>query len=170
MTYVVDETETSSTRKHVPTPEVAPAEPTDERRQNEAHADDEGAVPAVLPPHDFVLAQVTDVGDTGPATGLDEHPTDVRIPEALVGVVGVERRIGVAMVGTVAARPPLDRTLDSAGASDREEVLERLGRVVCTVRPKPVVTSGDTYAHLEFGLFRNVMTTHQDRSRSSRTR
>jgi len=72
--------------------------------------------------------------------GHEGKRTDVRVEEALVGVVGVEVGVGVAMVGAVAARPPLDRALDGAGAKDGKEVLERGRSVVRAVGPEPVVT------------------------------
>ena len=108
MPYVMDDAKTSGTRIHIAAPEVAPAKPANHGGQDEAHADDEGAVPAVLPPDDLVLVQVTDIGDTRLATRLDEHPANVGPPEAVVGVVWIEGRVGVAVVRAVAARPPLD--------------------------------------------------------------
>ena len=122
----MDDAKTSGTRIHVAAPEVAPAEPADNRWQNEAHADDEGAVPAVLPPHDFILAQVAHIGNAGLATGLNKHPDDVGPQQAEVRIVRVEGSVGVAVVRAVATGPPLYRTLNSASASDREEILERL--------------------------------------------
>ena len=77
MTYVMDEAKTSGTRVHEATRKITPAEPADSGGQDEAHAEDEGAVPAVLPPDDLVLVQVTDIGDTRLATRLDEHPSHV---------------------------------------------------------------------------------------------
>ena len=108
MTYVVDEAETRSTSVDIPSPEVAPTEVADKGGENEAAGKDEGTVPAVLPPDDLVLAQVADIRNTRLAAGLDKHPADVGPPEALVSVVRVERRVGVAVVRAVAARPPLD--------------------------------------------------------------
>ena len=143
-TYVVDEAQTGSTRVDVASPEVAPAEVADESREDEATGDDEGAVPAVLPPDDLVPAQVADVGDTGLAAGLDEHPADMGPPETEMRVVRVERGVSVAMVRAVAASPPLDGALYGAGACDRQEIFERLGRVVGTVGPEAVVTRSDT--------------------------
>ena len=76
-TYVVDEAKASSTRKHEATPQIAPAKVADESREDETTEEDEGAVPAVLPPDDLILAQVADISDTRLAAGLDEHPADV---------------------------------------------------------------------------------------------
>ena len=127
---MVNEAEAGSAGVDVTSPEVTPAEVADEGRENETACEDEGAVPPVLPPNDLVPAQVTNVGDTGLAAGLDEHPANVGPPEALVRVVRVEVGVGVTVVGTVAAGPPLDGALDRACASHREEVLEWLRRVV----------------------------------------
>ena len=104
----MDEAKASSTRKHEATPQIAPAKVADESREDETTEEDEGAVPAVLPPDDLILAQVADISDTRLTAGLDKHPADVGPPEALVSVVRVERRVGVAVVRAVAARPPLD--------------------------------------------------------------
>ena len=108
MPYVMNDAKTSGTSIHITAPKVTPAKPADNGGQDEAHADDKGAVPAVLPPDDLVLVQVTDIGDTRLAAGLDEHPADVGPPEAIVGIVWIEGRVGVAVVRAVAARPPLD--------------------------------------------------------------
>jgi len=89
----------------------------------------------VLPPHNFVLAQIADVSNTRLTSGFDEHPTDVRVPESLVSIVWVQFSISIPVVGTVAPGPPLDRALDSAGASHCQNVLERLRGVVRPVSP-----------------------------------
>ena len=75
----------------------------------------------VLPPHNGFPAQVTNVGDTGLAAGLDEHPADMRPPETEVRIVRVESGVGVAVMCAVATSPPLDRAFDGAGACDRQE-------------------------------------------------
>ena len=122
----MDEAKASSTRKHEATPQITPAKVADESREDEATEEDEGAVPAVLPPHDFILAQVAHIGNAGLATGLNKHPADVGPQQAEVRIVRVEGSVGVAVVRAVATGPPLYRTLNSASASDREEILERL--------------------------------------------
>ena len=124
-------------------PPISPAEAGDGHREDEAHADDEGEVPLVLPDDDLVLAEVADVGDAWLATGLDDHPADVRPEEALVRRVRVEVGVGVPVVRAVAAGPPLDRAFDGAGATEGEEVLEGEGGGVGTVSPETVVASGD---------------------------
>ena len=105
---MMDEAKTSGTRVHEATRKVTPTEPADSGGQDKAHAEDEGAVPAVLPPDDLILAQVADISHARLAAGLDKHPADVGPPKALVSVVRVKRRVGVAVVRAVAARPPLD--------------------------------------------------------------
>jgi len=89
----------------------------------------------VLPPHDLVLAQITDVGNAGLAAGLEKHPADVGEPEAPVSVVWVQVSVSVTVVGTVTPGPPLDRALDGTGTSHGQSVLERLRGVICPVRP-----------------------------------
>ena len=88
-----------------------------------------------MPAYDLVLGQIGDISDTGAAAGLDEHPSDVAVPEALVRVVWVEVGVGVTVVCAMAARPPLDGSLNGAGAGSGKEVLERLGCIVAAVCP-----------------------------------
>ena len=77
MPYVMDDAKTSGTRIHIAAPEVAPAKVADESGHDKAARDDEGAIPAMLPPDDLVLAQVADIRNTRLAAGLDEHPPNV---------------------------------------------------------------------------------------------
>lgn len=125
---------------------VAPAEPGDDGGDDKAHEEEELDVVPVLPADDGALAEVGDVCDAGLAAGLDEHPADVGVVEALVGVVRVELGVGVAVVGTVAAGPPLDGALARAGSCEGEGVLEGDGGVVGAVSPEAVVACGDAEA------------------------
>lgn len=98
---MVNEAQTTSTGKDKPAPKVAPEVPRDDSGHQEAEREDERKIPAMLPSDDLALAQITDVRDPELAAGLHEHPADVRPPEALVRVVRVELRVGVAVVRTV---------------------------------------------------------------------
>lgn len=97
----------------------------------------------MLPPDNLGPGQVRDVGNTGFAARLDDHPADVGVPEALVGVVGIEVGVGVAVVCAVTSRPPFDGTLDGTGAGGGKEVLEGFGSVVGAVSPETVVAGSD---------------------------
>jgi hypothetical protein len=55
----------------------------------------------MLPPHDLILAQVTDIGDTRLTTGFENHPANMCVPETIVRIVGIEIGIGVPMMSTV---------------------------------------------------------------------
>lgn len=140
LTDVVDKAESSGTSKEESTPPVTPTESGDESWENEAHADDEVEVPLLLPLDDLVFGEIRDVGRSDGSAGLDEHPPDVRVEEALVSVVGVEVGVGVSVVGSVASGPPLDGTLDGACTEDGKEVLEGSGSIVRSVGPKSVVS------------------------------
>lgn len=89
----------------------------------------------MLPPHDFILAQIADVGNTGLASGFEKHPANVGVPESLVSIVWVQVGVSVPVVGTVAPGPPPDRALDGASASHCQSILERLRGIVCSVSP-----------------------------------
>ena len=141
---MVDKAQTSGASVEEAAFEVSP-EAGHKGRNDETHDQDKIHIPPVLPPHDLALAQVADIGNTGPTARLDEHPPDMREEEALVRVVRVELRVRVAVVRAVAARPPLDGPLHGAATGGRKEVLERLRRVVRAVRPEPVVPSRDAW-------------------------
>ena len=99
----------------------------------------------MLPTDDRVAGEIRDIHDTGLATGLEDHPTDVRPEEPVMGAIGVEVSVSVTMMSAVTTRPPLDRTLYSTRASECEEVLERTRSVVGTVGPEAVVTCSYTH-------------------------
>jgi hypothetical protein len=127
---VVHKGQTSRTGKEQPTPPIAPQETRNDSRDDETHDDKEGEVHAMLPPDNGVLVQVGHVGDAGLATGLDNHPADVRPEEAVVCAVGVEVGVGVAVVCAMATAPPFDRPFDGSGSGDGEEETEDTGSVV----------------------------------------
>jgi len=71
----------------------------------------------MLPSDNIVLGKIANVCHTGFTTGLEEHPTNVRPQQALMGIVGVEVGIGVPVVGTVTTRPPSNRSLHCSCAA-----------------------------------------------------
>lgn len=102
ITYVVDEAETSGTSEEESTLPVVPAETGDKGRKGETHEDDQVEVPPkkgkrqrlvmhiydgsrryplVLPLDDGVSREVRDISGSDLASRLDEHPSDVRVPE-----------------------------------------------------------------------------------------
>jgi len=56
---------------------VTPTKPANQSGHGECHDKHEQNVVLVLPLDDRVPRQVTDVGGTGLATGLDDHPTNM---------------------------------------------------------------------------------------------
>lgn len=143
---MVNKAQPEDTSVHETTLGIIPEQPRDEGRKAESHEQNQLKVPPVLPPHNRVLRQVTDVCNTGLAPGLQQHPSHVTVPKAFVGIVRVEFGVGVPMVGTVTATPPLDRTLDGTRSEESEKVLQRKAGVVCAVGPKTVVSRGDAEA------------------------
>lgn len=74
---VVDECQTKSTRVDITAKPVAPQKPGDESGHDEAHEDEQGNVPLVLPANDAISAQIGDVCNTRLAARFDKHPPDV---------------------------------------------------------------------------------------------
>jgi hypothetical protein len=136
-------------RVDVPASPIAPEITRNRGRDGEAHEEDEGHVPPLLPAHDRALAEVAHVGHAGPTPRLDEHPADMTPPEAAVGVIWIKVGVDVAVVCAVAPSPPSDRTLGGAGTCQSKEYLKRQRRVVGTMRPKAVVTSRDAWRERE---------------------
>jgi hypothetical protein len=99
----------------------------------------------VLPNDDRILVQVSDVGAADALRVLlHNHPAKVRVQETLADGVGVLVGVGVAVVSTVVTAPPANRALDSTAANSSEEDRKRERGVVGLVRPKAMVTSGNT--------------------------
>lgn len=123
---MVHKDEPQSASVEIATAVITPAQTSDDRRNNEPDGDDEGDVPAVLPANDGIPAEVAHIGNTGLATGLEDHPASVRPEQTLVGAIWVEVGIGVAVVCAMTTGPPLDGTFDRTGAGGSEEILQRL--------------------------------------------
>lgn len=98
----------------------------------------------MLPLDDLVSRQVGNIGNADLSSGLDNHPSNVSPPEALVSRVWVKLGVGVSVVCSVSSGPPFDRSLNGTCTSDRKSVLKWDGSVVGSVSPKSVVTGGDT--------------------------
>lgn len=105
---MVDKDKPRDASKEVAALPVAPKQTGKDGRNTEAEDEKECDIPSVLPPHDLVSAQIADIGYSGLPAGFEKHPTDVGIPETLMGVVWVQVGVGITMVGTVAPGPPLD--------------------------------------------------------------
>jgi len=99
--HVVDETQPSGTGKEESTSPVSPSKSGNNSGQDETHGKEQGEVVLVLPFDDLVSAQVRNVGNANLASGLDDHPSDVRPPESLVSGVRVKLGVGVSVVSAV---------------------------------------------------------------------
>jgi hypothetical protein len=151
---MVDKEQTSERRIEITATPIAPEVTGNGGRNDDARQEDERDEPLVLPTDDGVAGEIGDISDTRLATGLEDHPADMGPDEPVMGTIGVEVGVSVTMMSTVTARPPLDRTLNSTRASDREEVFERTRSVVGTMGPQAVVTGSDTetgYKVVEYG-------------------
>lgn len=141
----MDKTQSCSPSVYETTQPITPEQASDHSRDDKSAAEDEVDIPPVLPPDNLVLAQVRDVGDTGLAAGLENHPANVCPPESSVRIIRIEVRVRVAVVRAVTTRPPLDRALDGTCTRDGEEVLEGLGGVVGTMSPEAMVPGGNAW-------------------------
>jgi len=122
----MNKNESSNASEEVAALPVTPEQTRNDSGDTEAEDQEQGNIPAVLPPYNLILAQITNVRGAGFTTGFEKHPTEMRVPEALVSVVWVQVGVGVTVVGTVTPGPPLDRPFDSTSTSHSQNVLERL--------------------------------------------
>ena len=137
---MMDEGRSERTSVDEPASPISPDHPRDDGGDDVAHEDEEHDVVLVLPPDDGVAVEVRDVSDTGFATGDDEHPTDVRPEETLVGGIRVEVGVGISVVGAMASGPPFDGTLDGTCACEGESDLEWSRGVVGPMSPETMVS------------------------------
>src|SRR6266542_4923259 len=105
---MMDEDQTKDSSIDISTTSVAPEQPRDDGRNEETHERNKFEVMPVLPPDDGILAQIAHICHTGLTTRLQNHPTNVRVPETLMRIIGVELSVRVSMVGSVSSCPPLD--------------------------------------------------------------
>jgi len=143
-THVVDKEQTSECRIEVAATPIAPEVTGNDGRDGNTHQEKDPDKPFVLPTDDRVAVEIRDISNTRLATGLEDHPTDVRPEEPVVGTIGIEVGVSVTMMSTVAAGPPLDRTLNSTCSSESEKVFERTRSIIGTMRPQAVVTRSNT--------------------------
>lgn len=143
-TYVVNKGQPGGTSENKTTKPVPPSKTRNTRWEEETHAHDKVDIPSVLPPHDFALAQVGDISNTGLTSGLQDHPTDMGPPETFVSVVGVKFGVGITVVSTVTPRPPFDGTFDGAGTRKCKEVFQRFGCIVRAMCPEAMVPGSNT--------------------------
>jgi cytochrome bd-type quinol oxidase subunit 1 len=100
MTHMMNKHATKEASVNETTYGISP-KPCNHSRHNESHKEDKLEIVLVLPLYNGILAKVADISNTRSATGLKEHPSNMRIPKTLVGIVWVKVRIGVTMVSMV---------------------------------------------------------------------
>eukprot|EP00187_Rhodella_violacea_P018474 CAMPEP_0184734054 /NCGR_PEP_ID=MMETSP0314-20130426/59356_1 /TAXON_ID=38298 /ORGANISM="Rhodella maculata, Strain CCMP 736" /LENGTH=444 /DNA_ID=CAMNT_0027200953 /DNA_START=196 /DNA_END=1528 /DNA_ORIENTATION=- len=128
-------------------PEVAPAEVADGAGEDEAEEEGDPDVVLVLELEDLGGVEVGDVDAAGAVLVLlENHPPEVRIPEALVDGVRVLLGVDIAVVRAVVAGPPTGGALERGGAPRGEDELDGERRVKGAVGPEAVVSSGDAEA------------------------
>lgn len=114
---MVNEEESASAGVEETAAPVSPTKTCNCHGHDETHDENERNVVLVLPSHYGALVEIADVRITDLASGFPEHPANVGPPEALVSVVGVEVGVRVAVMRSMAARPPSNGTLNRSSAS-----------------------------------------------------
>jgi hypothetical protein len=104
----------------------------------------------MLPSHNGIPLQIADVRDAWPSSVLDDHPTNVGPPKSMLGSVGIEIGVGVAVMSTVTTSPPVYGTFNRTSACYCQGIFERTRRVVSAVSPQPMVASRNPYAKYHY--------------------
>mmetsp|Transcript_26683 Transcript_26683/g.45979 ORF Transcript_26683/g.45979 Transcript_26683/m.45979 type:complete len:418 (+) Transcript_26683:623-1876(+) len=144
---VVHEDQAGHTGNEVAAPIVAPTEAGNQHREDERHEGSEPVIVAVLPADHRVGVQVGNVGfaDLGRVL-LEEHPAQVGVEEALLGIVRVPLGIGIPVVRTMVTAPPADRSLEGTRSTEEQSELHRKPGLVSLVGPEAVISGGDAKA------------------------
>jgi hypothetical protein len=133
---------------------VTPAQSANKSRENNTHEEDTLQVVLVLPDDNGVLVQIGNVGAADTlGVLLHHHPSEMRVEQALANRVGVLVGISVAVVATMSSTPPTSTALHSASASSNEEDSERKLRLVCSMRPKTVVSCAEDVSKFELNYW-----------------
>lgn len=128
-------------------PEITPSQVADGEGEDKAKEESNGQIVPVLEHNTLVRVEVADVDATS-TTGvlLENHPSDVRVPEPLQHAIGILVRVHIPVVGAVIAAPPAGRSLERSGAKPEQHALDGEARVVRFVRVQTVVACGDARA------------------------
>jgi len=130
-------------------PEIAP-NAGDRGGEHCSHDECERAIVLVLPPDPGVGIQILNARPSNlGGVLLEEHPSNVRVPESAVGIVGVTVSISVSVVSSVVTAPPSNGALYGTSTEHEQDEFGWLSGIVCLVGPEPVITSGDTNASEE---------------------
>lgn len=141
---LLDEEDTQDAGVDETTEPVTPAETSNQHGNDETHGEDDLEVVAVLPDDDGVLVQVGNVGAADPLRVLlHDHPAQVGVEETLADGVGILVGIGVAVVSTVVASPPADRTLDGTTTDGGQPDSQGQSGGIGSVSPETVVSYGN---------------------------
>lgn len=140
----MNEDEPGSSSEEVTTLPITPEDTRDDSWDNECHGQQEWNVPFMLPANYGIVVEVGDISNTGLATRLDDHPTDVRPYKTVVGTIWIQVGIGVTVMSAVTTGPPLDRALYSASSSQSKSVLQWQRGIVGTMGPQTVITRCNT--------------------------
>ncbi len=108
------------------TPEIG----RDDRWKDEAPERKDVEVQLVLKLQEFVFLEIRGVGRSGMHVGNEDHPAEMIPPEASVGVVWIEVRVCVAMMGAMRTSPPVGGALNRASTRGEKKQLKGNRRVV----------------------------------------
>lgn len=138
---LLKEKDAQNTTVYKPTPPVIPSHTSHKHGKSQAHYKNNRDVVPVLPHHHRILIQIRDIC---PADAFGvlfyNHPAKVRIEETFADGIGISICVCVAVVSTVAARPPTNRALYSAAAKSRKPNAKGKGGRIGTMSPETMIS------------------------------
>ena len=106
---LLHEEDTQDARVDETTKPVVPTDSRDQGREDQAHEEDDLDVVLVLPDDDLVIIEIGDVGAANALRVLlHDHPANVGVEKSLPDAIRILVGVGVAVMGSVIARPPSD--------------------------------------------------------------
>ena len=117
--------------------------PAQQGRQHQAGRDPHPGVVARLKADQRIALEVAHGGVHDLGVDLAQHPAEVGVPEAALGVVGVEIAVGPPVVAPVVGGPGQGGVLEGAGAEEEQEGAQGRMSLVGPVGEQPVVPRRD---------------------------
>mmetsp|Transcript_22158 Transcript_22158/g.38305 ORF Transcript_22158/g.38305 Transcript_22158/m.38305 type:complete len:200 (-) Transcript_22158:586-1185(-) len=126
-------------------PEIIESKVSNGAREHKRKGDGNREVVLMLPHDHLVLVKVGNINSSRlPSLLLENHPSDVREPEALVDCIWVLIGIDVPVMRPVVPGPPSSGSLISCGSKEQEQKLDSPMRLERAMGPQSMVSHGDT--------------------------
>lgn len=141
---VVDKEDSKHGGKEEAASVISPEQSTEKSRKDDTNAKGNETVVVVLPANHGIGSEITDVNlTTLVIILLEDHPSDVSPPEAIVNGIGIFVSVIVTMMGTVIARPPFAGAFEGCTSAENKDESNDPSGGIASMRPKTMISCGD---------------------------